>query len=270
MSTIWPKFSKEHPCPKCGHWDWTCRAGTKMFVCMRVESDRPNKDGGWLHFFDGGKSFIPPRRFVPPSAPRINPQSVVVKSCGEDLAAELGVSMAALRTLGVGWSDQYGAWMFPMRNGSNEVVGWNRRYKNGEKKIVAGTKGGLYIPQIDVQETAFICEGGSDTAALLDLGFFAIGRFNVSSGAEDLKTFFSDNKIFRAVIIADNDSLKNLNGRKARPGIEGAIRLKKALGITSVIWQPPSPCKDVREFVKRGGTRELILSDLRTKVWSKK
>ena len=157
-----------------------------------------------------------------------------------------------------------------MRNGKNELVGWNRRFENGEKKIVAGMKGGLYIPQVEPQDMAFICEGGSDTAALFDMGLFGIGRFNVSSGLVDLKQFLSANKIYKAVIIADNDGIKKYNAGTGRPGIEGALRLKKDLGVNSVIWMPPSPCKDVREFKKRGGTASLIFNEIKNKVWSKK
>jgi phage/plasmid primase-like uncharacterized protein len=272
---IWPHATIKNPCPVCGKPDW-CSFGDRAAICRRVESSKPHLDrggnfDGWYHFYDSARPQIPPRKWTPPR-PAINPQTIKTKTCGEDLAKELGVSMAALRTLGVGWSDQYQAWMFPMRNGKNEVVGWNRRFKDGSKKIVGGTKAGLYIPQMDFFDEAqpvVICEGGSDTAALLDLGFFAIGRFNVSSGAEDLKEFFQANNIHRCIIISDNDERKNLNGRQGRPGIEGALRLKKALKTKSVIWMPPTPCKDVRDFVNRGGTKELILSDVKNKVWTK-
>ena len=137
---IWPHFKKDNPCPACGHWDWACRAGDRAFVCMRVASDRPAKDGGFYHFYDGEKPLkLPPKRFSPPK--RTTVPEIKIKTCGEDLARDLGVSMSALRTLGVGWSDAYGAWMFPMKNGRGEIVGWNRRYKTGEKKIVAGIFG---------------------------------------------------------------------------------------------------------------------------------
>lgn len=265
---IWPKFTKESPCPACGRADWTCRAGDRAFVCMRVESERSATDGGWYHSYASERPKIPAR--IKTYSTSVNLSTVKIKSCGEDLAVELGVSMKSLVALGVGWSDINNAWMFPMRNGKNEIVGYNRRFRNGEKKIMAGTKAGLYIPQIETQPMVFICEGGSDTAALLDMGFFAIGRFNVSSGAEFLKEWFRINKIYQCVIIADNDELKKYAGGMGRPGIEGATRLKADLGMKSVIWQPPSPCKDLREFKKRGGTRELILSDLKNKVWSRK
>lgn len=271
MSNLWPKFSKERPCPACGRFDWTCRAGDRAFICMRVASDRPAKDGGYYHWYDSAKPILPPPRLKIPPKPTVNPNSVSgVEFNLDKLAGDLGVSEMSLKALGVVWSNQYHAWLFPMRNGGNELVGWNRRFENGEKKIVAGMKGGLYIPQTEPQPTLFICEGGSDTAALFDMGLFGIGRFNVSSGAADLKKFLSTNKIYRAVIIADNDGIKKYNAGTGRPGIEGALRLKKELGVASVIWMPPSPCKDVREFKKRGGTASLILNDVSKKVWSKK
>lgn len=269
---IWPRATKANPCKVCGKPDW-CTFGDRAMICRRVESANPHLDrggnvDGWYHFYEESKPVIPAPKWTPPR-PSINPQSIPVKSCGDELAAQLGVSMSALRCLGVGWSDEYNAWMFPMRDGNNEIVGWNRRFKDGTKKIVAGTKAGLYIPQMDVGEPVFICEGGSDTAALLDMGLFGIGRFNVASGANDLKTFFAANKIYRCVIIADNDSIKQLGNQRARPGINGAMRLKKDLNMVSCLWQPPSPCKDVREYMKRGGTGALILNDLKNKVWRK-
>lgn len=272
MSNVWPHASKAHPCPVCQKTDW-CSFGDRAIICRRVESSRPHLDrsgnlDGWYHFNDAPRPAMPVRRWTPPPTRQLAP--IRTKVCGDDLAKELGVTLDSLKSLGVGWSDSHRAWMFPMRNGKNEVVGWNRRFKDGSKKILAGTKAGLYIPQMDASNPTFICEGGSDTAALLDMGFFAIGRFNVSSGAADLKEFFSRNKIYKCVIVADNDGLKNYGGKKARPGIIGAQRLKSDLGVSSCIWIPPTPCKDVREFVKRGGTKELIESDLKQKVWSKK
>ncbi len=52
MSSIWKHFTKESPCPACSRFDWTCRAGDRAFVCMRVDSQFPSKDGGWFHFYN--------------------------------------------------------------------------------------------------------------------------------------------------------------------------------------------------------------------------
>ena len=78
-----------------------------------------------------------------------------------------------------------------------------------------------------------------------------------------VKEHLKKSKIFKVVIVADNDSIKN--GKRA--GIEGAKKLQKDIGLSSVIWMPPSPIKDVREFVRKGGTRQLIESDINSKTW---
>jgi hypothetical protein len=52
------------------------------------------------------------------------------------------------------------------------------------------------------------------------------------------------------VIIADNDEA----------GLKGALALQQALPL-SVVWTPP--CKDLREFVAAGGTRQMVENAVR-------
>lgn len=271
MKSLWPKFTAQQPCPACKHHDWTCRHNGDVYICMRVQSPRPSRDGGWYHRFDGEKpKYIPARK----STPQVDPLSVTtVKKDLSDLAHKLGVTKMSLEALEVVWSDEYGAWMFPMRNGNNEIIGWNRRYENGEKKIVAGTKGGLYIPQVEpIYEPFFICEGGSDTAAMYDMGLQAIGRFNVNSGAEYIKQYCRQNTITRVVIIADNDSEKNIKDKILIAGRDGALKLKKEIGLMSCIIIPPPSCKDVRTMMAvmgRDATRNELLERVANRIWTK-
>ena len=265
---IFAHASKKNPCPICKGEDW-CTFGNRAMLCQRVESNKPFSKGGWWHFYEQNS----PARSLPipraKSVPKANVGAIKTTICGTELADQLGVSLASLKALGVGWSNEHNAWLFPMRNGQNEIIGYNRRFKNGEKRIVQGTNAGLYIPQVEPQSLLYICEGGSDTAALYDLGLYGIGRFNVNSGADFIKDFLTTNKIYRVVIIADNDSLKQLGNKTGRPGILGAEKLRKDLKTSSVIWMPPSPIKDVREFKLRGGTKQIIENDIRNKVWTK-
>jgi putative DNA primase/helicase len=62
------------------------------------------------------------------------------------LADELGVSIDSLLRLGVGCrpSDGDRTYTFPVRTGKGEVVGINRRFINGSKCFVSGSKHGLY------------------------------------------------------------------------------------------------------------------------------
>ncbi len=49
------RVRKSAPCPVCGKSDW-CGASSEAIVCMRVASDRPTRNGGWLHTLgDGGR-----------------------------------------------------------------------------------------------------------------------------------------------------------------------------------------------------------------------
>ena len=266
---IFSHASKERPCLICKGADW-CSFGQRAMLCQRVESDKPFSKGGWWHFYDDKKSnqlFTPP---LPKNVPKTNVGAIKATAvCGDELAKQLGVSLGSLKSLGVGWSNEYQSWLFPMRNGQNEIIGYNRRFKNGEKRIVQGTNAGLYIPQVEPFGIPYVCEGGSDTAALLDLGLFGIGRFNVNSGASFLKEFFKENAIHRYVICADNDGIKQLGNKTGRPGIVGAERLRKEIGLPAVIWMPPSPIKDVREFLKKGGTKQMIESEIKNKIWKR-
>ena len=207
-----------------------------------------------------------PRREKAP--PRINAASMIERwSKDESLiykhAIALGVSVQSLIDLSASYSFEYNAWAFPMRDGNNEIIGIRLRNNKGKKWAVTGSRSGIFIPQIKGERTAYLVEGPTDTAAMLTLGLYAIGRPSCNAGGEMVKEHLKKSKIFKVVIVADNDSIKN--GKRA--GIEGAKKLQKDIGLSSVIWMPPSPIKDVREFVRKGGTRQLIESDINSKTW---
>jgi DNA primase len=114
-----------------------------------------------------------------------------------------------------------------------------------------------------------ITEGESDTAALLDMGFAAIGRPSCTGGVEIIKKFLHVRR--DVVIIADCDEAKlRPDGSKFYPGQEGAQRLADAIGplckSLKVITLPGS--KDVRQFYRDGGTAAAIkcIAD-NTKWW---
>jgi hypothetical protein len=52
------RVGKKHPCEICGHTRWCgySEDGTKA-VCMRVESDKPTKNQGWLHILRESDDF---------------------------------------------------------------------------------------------------------------------------------------------------------------------------------------------------------------------
>lgn len=270
---VWPKFNKDNPCSACGHFDWTCRYGDTHFVCMRIKSQFPNRDGGWLHPLEKSFSKPAPKQPRPLQTTTIDQSYQAIskfKSCGEDFAKSLGVSLEALQALGCCWSDYYQAYVFPMRDGENKIIGYRLRNMAGKKWAIMGSQQGIFIPQIEKQKVCLICEGPTDTAAALTLGFFAIGRPSCNGGTDQIKVALKYLGIFRVVIVSDNDQPKQVGNRKnARPGFEGAVKLKSELGLPSVLWLPPSPIKDIREFLNKGGTKELVESQIKQSIWTK-
>jgi len=184
------------------------------------------------------------------------------------LAEILGVSAEVLEQLGVGW--RYGDvargkelhdgdWIYPMRDGSGQVVGVHRRLakpflKDGKlvsKLMVLGSKLGLvYSPEHWHQGAGPILlpEGMSDVAALMTLHLSAVGRPNDQGGAEDIAQLLAgtDRPI---IVIGENDTKPS--GRC--PGREGAIKTAKNLaeGLQRpVMWaMVPDPAKDAREWM---------------------
>jgi hypothetical protein len=186
----------------------------------------------------------------------------------ERLAEILGVSATVLEQLGIGWrwgdvakgKDLHdGDWIYPMRDGSGQVVGVHRRLakpfiKDGKpvsKLMVQGSKLGLvYAPEHWSQGIGpILCpEGMSDVASLMSLGLGAVGRPSDRAGAEELAQLLTatDRPI---LIVGENDGKPD--GRW--PGREGAISTaaKVAEGLQRpVMWaMVPEPAKDAREWM---------------------
>ena len=240
---------------------------------MRSQSNHPAKDGGWYHDYEKKPIYIPSKRSAPARKQNLESEYAKMEILNWRLADDMGVSLESLNSIGVRWSNFYGAWIFPLYDGSRKLIGLNRRFKDGTKKIVAGTSGGLYLPQCEPHGIVMVCEGGGDTAALVQMGFFAIGRFTCSSCTDYIKDFFRLNKIHRYILVSQNDTLKTTpNGNNFRPGQDGAKKLKKELGLSSVIFTCPNPVKDVRELLIKLGAddaRNYINDCISTKVWTR-
>jgi hypothetical protein len=261
------RVSKSQPCPVCKKSDW-CRVFADGWVeCMRVQSDRPAKSGGWMH----GQCPVPLRMTprVPRSAPppTINATKLMrewlaatTATALAEFAASLGVSTASLVAVGAAWAAPHAAWAFPMCDGYGNVVGIRLRNEKG-KFAVRGSRQGIFTttdhgPQTTVpQKTLFVCEGPTDTAAAVELGLFAVGRPNCCCGGPEIKVFARRHNCRRVVIISDND----------KPGLDGARKVGGELKLPFAVYVPPA--KDVREFVRLGGTRAMIENTLKGIVW---
>ena len=272
---IWPHASKERPCVVCGGLDW-CTFGDRSMLCQRVESQWPAAKGGWYHGYGGSKPVNIPK---PKAAPKwIDAEKIMnilhnstsnYKNRSYEIADKLSVAQHSIISLYCAYSFEYKAWAFPMRDGDNKIIGIRLRNSAGDKWAVTGSRQGIFIPLAGCPMPygiAYLPEGPTDVAALLTMGLFAIGRPTCNSGNDFIKIALKRLGIRRVVIIADNDEIK-ATGK--RPGLDGAVKLKKELNLPSVIWMPPSPIKDVRQFLIKGGTKEMIESELKNRVWTK-
>jgi 5S rRNA maturation endonuclease (ribonuclease M5) len=241
------RITKSKPCAICGKDDWCTRfRNGGNAVCMRVESDRPCGNGGWLHKI-GSPRGIAAERTATTIAKKIefewltrNYEKSATNARVVSLAKSLGVAFEALRRLQVGWDGE--AFCFPMRDATGKAVGIRRRLPDGKKLSVRGGHEGLFTPiDLNGENPLVVCEGASDTAALLSIGVMAVGRPSCSGGVGFLRTLCEHRRI---IIIADNDA----------PGIRGANELKARLDDATVVI-PPDGSKDIRDFLAAGGTR---------------
>jgi hypothetical protein len=222
------------------------------------------------NIFSKGREEIDFDKLAADCAAAVRPEAL------DKLAVALGVSVESLRRLRVGWSAKHRAWAFPMSNATGMVTGIRLRLPGGKKLSVRGGKEGLFIPEGLPTEsphpsplpkgegtsvsspslstnhyppttTLLIAEGPTDTAALLDLGFDAVGRPSCMGGVKLLIDFVQHKKPTNIVIVADADA----------PGQRGAESLATVLLAYSQsvrIIAPPSGVKDAREWRRSGAT----------------
>lgn len=263
----WTRVTRSTPCPICHKPDWCC-IGDKGINCMRVESMHSVHNGGWFHPFEEGSP-------APRPVSRIKAMRTCALDTGEllrrwsgnfqmdNLATELGVSVDSLLALGTRWAPEYHAHAFPMWI-SGKVVGI--RLRNAEKKwAVKGSHSGLFIPFSAIgrlsPKTVMVCEGPTDTAAALDLGFFAIGRPSRLGHENDVDEILKEIGTKEAIVCVDNDERINKQGKREAPGQQGAQKLAEAISCRVVMYTPPA--KDLRQFLVNGGSHALLESSFR-------
>ena len=175
------------------------------------------------------------------------------------LAERWGVAVGVLYDMGVGIDDA--AFAFPMHNGEGELVGV-RMYapKDGRKWALTGSRNGLFMSVDSLPrdgEPIFICEGLSDTAAMLDAGIYAVGRPSCSSAPEYLLPIVTRRDV---IIIADND----------KPGRDGAEKLARAIRrhCRSIRMMCPQVGNDARAWRANGAVKaDIVRQAMSRRKW---
>lgn len=259
--SVWIRVSKKAPCRICKKLDWCGFTEDGGACCMRVISDKPMKNGGWFH-----NSGYAPKPYIPPVKPKpvqdidfwallkswtktTNPQDLIAHS------EALGVEPTAFYSIGACWASSQKAWAFPMKDETSKAIGIRLRNEKGEKWAIKGSRQGLFYGDLNSKK-AYIVEGVTDTAAMISLGLTAIGRPSCLGCEDMINQTLRANKIGSVVIVADNDEA----------GLRGATKLQSQLKIPSQLWIPP--CKDIREFICLGGTKEILESSTKDLVWN--
>lgn len=261
--TRWRRVSKASPCPICGRPDWCSLAEDgSAAVCMRVggghEINMPH-GVGHVHKLDGSLPAIPD--YSPPprvaSEPDIDCEAVMVRwraatpeGAIEGLADDLGVSPSALARFDPAWSATHQAWAFPMHDDRRRAIGIRLRNSTG-KWSVRGSRSGLFIPTgLDSRSLLMICEGPTDTAAALTLGYQAVGRPSCSGGNQIVCDMLAVGRRRDVVIMADSDGPGRLGARHLADQIMGLSR--------SVRIVTARPHKDIREWLQAGARRDDV------------
>jgi hypothetical protein len=280
----WLRVSRQQPCPVCKKPDWcTYTSDGRAVCCMRVESGKAVRNGGWLHRI--GSDSMPARAWSARAtwdAASSRRGEVALFDAGtyhaglrergdwrdvDGLALSLGLCPYALATLHPAWDHWHDAWEFPMRDGSGKIVGIRLRANDGRKWAVKGSREGLFFdPALGRVAEVMLCEGPTDTAAAISLGFAAVGRPSCSGGVDLTRAFCFRHGVKRVIVMADHDAPhRRPDGSVWYPGRDGAQRLVTALGLPFKMVMPPA--KDLRQWVSEGATVAAATAVVNNAIW---
>ncbi len=261
------RVSKRHPCPVCGKPDWCgFSPDERLAVCMRVSEGarKQTRNGGFLHVLRDDPEWrerprartltVPTRDESPIDFGRPAADYAVAVDMGElqDFAEGLGLCAESLVRLGIGWAAEHRAWSFPMYDGGRRVRGIRLRCGAGRKWAVTGSGDGLFVPSgLDFAKPLLICEGPTDTAALLDLGFEAVGRPSCTGGTRLLAELVAHRKPPGVVIVADRDEP---GGRGAEALAAALLPVCRSVGVIC----PPEGIKDARAWKQAGAAHQDV------------
>jgi hypothetical protein len=259
------RLRKGQRCAICGHEGWCMGefdgAGEPLRVlCPRTPSDRRWGNAGYLHVLrDDGRrpewNRVTVLRTTIPSVEmhtriRHAQERLLFGDHAVRAARELGLQPKALIALGAGieWSTL----LFPMKDDEGRLTGIRTRSAAAEKRSVRGSRSGLFVPLGLAREgEVYVCEGPTDTAALLGLGLHAFGLASAGACTKMATRLVAGLAARRAVVVADNDDVGASSARRVAHALRVVVRDVRVVA-------PPPEFKDAREWVHAGATEASV------------
>jgi hypothetical protein len=175
----------------------------------------------------------------------------------------LGVSPESLDALQIGWIERYRSWWWaiPESDDRRHVVGIAYRQVRASEKFRIFEEGGwrgLILPSdLGTNSTLYMCEGMSDTAAMLSAGRSALGRSSAQASNRTRAW------LVRLVAERCGDRRVVVVGDRNEAGIAGARELAERLAAEcrrEVRWAlPRRGYTDIRDQWVATGTIKLKL-----------
>ena len=241
------RCSKSLPCPICGRIKYcmVCDTGDAVVCTRNSEGSVKTLSYGFLHFLQDSvrPAYIPKSKPVEHSPDKIKADYNVMFRAGRflsPLADQLQITVRTLIQMKVRTDSVKGHWCFPMYDQFLQLIGLKCRNLARKKWCVKGSRLGIYMSTAFIPtQPLVICEGESDTAALLNLGYNVIGRASATSCVEIIAALVRNPKVF---IVADTDS--------SGIGLSSAKQLAARVENSSIIYN--ADFKDVREWIASG------------------
>lgn len=139
--------------------------------------------------------------------------------------------------------------IFPMRNENGQIIGIQKRFLDGAKRNLTGSKLGLFYNwPVVKQSQLIICEGLTDYLTLSDWGYWAVGAASATMNPKIILNFCLQFTPTQIILCSDND--------KAGINFMYQIQMlcRKVTDSASLII-PPNPIKDIREWKEKGLTK---------------
>lgn len=260
MDPITFRAEKGKPCPVCGAESKGCSATSDDLHFCRGDARNGWKqiggpdDSGFGHY--RREEERPPKRSKSKGKPKSAKPSDEAKGSQptpeqlQALADTLRVPVDALDALPIGWDGQ--AWTFDEWDANGSRIGVARRFPNGRKVMVKGSRRGLTLPTDwrNKPGPVLILEGASDAIAGTYAGLCCIGRPSNCGGSKLLAELLSDWPTDRGIIVVGERDEKDNGTWPGRDGAASVARnLTAALGSRVPFVLPPSGVKDVRDWL---------------------